>query len=176
MRSTARKPFALLARVRRSLRVLNGAIDAACRDSDLTMQQQAFLLALAAHEQRAVPLADVRTELLMDQATASDLLARLQRAGLVRRATAEDRRALELSLTASGRSHLVRSIEHMQIEMQRADSRGELAALRESLADYLDFYTSALTRSALRANPRAPRRGAGRGPSRDASRTRRAGA
>lgn len=176
MRSTARKSYALLARVRRSLRVLNGAIDAACRDSDLTMQQQAFLLALAAHEQRAVPLADVRTELLMDQATASDLLARLQRAGLVRRTVAEDRRALELSLTASGQSHLARSIEHMRREMHRADSRGELDALRESLADYLDFYTNAVTRPATRASPTAPRRGGARGPAHGVSRVRRGGA
>lgn len=168
------KPFALLSRVRRSLRVLNAAIESACRDAGLTMQQQAFLLALAAYPSGRVPLADVRMELLMDQATASELLARLRQLGLVRRAAAADRRALEIMLTAAGRGRLAESIEHARREIQRSNSRGELGALRDSLAAYLDYYTRG-TRPPSGARPKAPRRSAGRGLGRAASRTRRGG-
>lgn len=136
------KPFALLGSVRRSLRVLNAAIETACREAGLTMQQQAFLLVLAAHPIGRVPLADVRVELLMDQATASELLARLQRRRLVRRTAAADRRALEVSLTPAGRALLIESIEHTRREIKRSDSRGELGALRDSITAYLDYYVS----------------------------------
>lgn len=184
------KPFALLGSVRRSLRVLNAAIETACREAGLTMQQQAFLLVLAAHPTGRVPLADVRVELLMDQATASELLARLLRRRLVRRAAAADRRALEVSLTPAGRALLLESIEHTRREIKRSESRGELGALRDSIAAYLDYYVmgrgtagpvrprAAGARRAGRirppaaSRPRAPRRGRARAPGPAAGRTR----
>ncbi|HEU5287611.1 MAG TPA: MarR family transcriptional regulator, partial [Candidatus Limnocylindria bacterium] len=97
-------PIALLARVRHSFRLLNRAIAEGSRRAGLTVQQQGFLLAVAARGGRNVPLSHVRAELLMDQATASELLRRLAERGLVRRAPGEDRRALRVTLTADGRA------------------------------------------------------------------------
>jgi DNA-binding MarR family transcriptional regulator len=134
-------PLTLLAAVRRSLRVLNGAIDDGAKRAGLTLQQQAFLLATAARDGRKVPLSEVRAELDMDQATASELLARLIRLGLVTRATASDRRAVDISLTAKGRQRFARSIDRIRDELQVADRAGDLRALRESLSAYLDHYT-----------------------------------
>ena len=134
-------PLALLAAVRRSLRVLNDAIDDGAKRAGLTVQQQAFLLATAARGGRKVALSDVRAELDMDQATASELLARLIRLGLVTRATATDRRAVDVTLTAKGRQRFARSIDRIRDELQVADRAGDLRALRESLSAYLDHYT-----------------------------------
>jgi DNA-binding MarR family transcriptional regulator len=133
-------PLTLLAAVRRSLRVLNSAIEDGAKRADLTLQQQAFLLALAARGGRKVALAEIRGELEMDQATASELLARLIRLGLVTRATADDRRAVDISLTPKGRQRFARSLERIREGVQNADRAGDLRALRESLAAYLDHY------------------------------------
>ena len=134
-------PLTLLAAVRRSLRVLNDAIEDGAKRSGLTIQQQAFLLATAARGGRKVPLSEVRLELEMDQATASELLARLIRLGLVTRATAADRRAVDVSLSAKGRQRFARSLDGIRDALQVADRAGDLRALRESLAAYLDHYT-----------------------------------
>lgn len=134
-------PLALLADVRRSLRVLNGAIEAGAKLAGLTVQQQAFLLAVAARGGRKVPLSEVRGELDMDQATASELLARLIRLGLLTRAAAKDRRAVDVSLSAKGRQRFTRSLERIRDSLQVADRAGDLRALRESLSAYLDHYT-----------------------------------
>jgi len=134
-------PLSLLAAVRRSLRVLNDAIEDGAERSGLTVQQQAFLLATAARGGRKVPLSEVRAELAMDQATASELLARLIRLGLVTRATASDRRAVDVSLSAKGRQRFGRSLERIREALQVAERAGDLRALRESLAAYLDHYT-----------------------------------
>ena len=134
-------PLSLLAAVRRSLRVLNDAIEDGAERSGLTVQQQAFLLATAARGGRKVPLSEVRAELAMDQATASELLARLIRLGLVTRATASDRRAVDISISAKGRQRFGRSLERIREALQVAERAGDLRALRESLAAYLDHYT-----------------------------------
>jgi DNA-binding MarR family transcriptional regulator len=138
---TAELPYALLARVRRALRILDAAIERGCEAGGLTVQQQAFLLALAARGGRRVPLALIRTELDMDQATASELLSRLVSLELVERTGAADRRALEISLTRKGRQRFLRSVEKIRHEIQAADRAGDLRALRVSLAAYLDHYT-----------------------------------
>ncbi|HUP35067.1 MAG TPA: MarR family transcriptional regulator [Candidatus Limnocylindria bacterium] len=138
---TAELPYALLARVRRALRILDAAIERGSDLAGLTVQQQAFLLALAARGGRRVPLALVRAELDMDQATASELLARLVSLELVERIGAADRRALEISLTRKGRQRFLRSVEKIRHEIQAADKAGDLRALRVSLAAYLDHYT-----------------------------------
>lgn len=82
---------ALLARVRHSLHVLNGVIETGARAAGLTVQQQGFLLSLAARGGAHVPLADLRADLGMDQATTSELLQRLGRRGLVTRRTRPSR-------------------------------------------------------------------------------------
>lgn len=151
--ATRREPYALLAQVRRALRVWNAAIEDGCRHAGLTVQQQAFLLALAAHKNDEVLHADVRIELQMDQATASELAARLVKRRLVSRRRASDPRAWSLRLTPAGRARLLRSIEATRHEIQHADARGELAALRESIDAYLDYYT-ARRRSAARGGRR----------------------
>lgn len=140
MPTDSQTDFAVLARVRHALRGLTGAIEQGASRAGLTVQQQAFLLSLAAAGAETVQLATLRTDLGMDQATASELLARLVRRGLVRRQPGRDRRALQLSLTPSGRAALRRSIEGIRVEIRRAHERGDLDALRESLDDYLRFY------------------------------------
>ena len=137
----ASRDYALLARVRHSLRALNGVIEAGAKAAGLTVQQQAFLLSLAAHGGMHVPLADLRVDLGMDQATTSELLGRLGRRALVTRRTGIDRRAIDVSLTRSGRSALTRSVTAIGREMKLANARGDLDALQRSLRAYLAFHT-----------------------------------
>ena len=133
--------YTVLAGVRHSLRTLNGVIDAGTKAAELTVQQQAFLLSLAAHGGMHVPLADLRADLGMDQATTSELLGRLGRRALVTRRTGVDRRAVDVSLTRSGRSALRRSVRAIGREMKLAKARGDLDALQRSLRAYLAFHT-----------------------------------
>lgn len=130
----------MLARVRRSLRAVNSAIQRGSTAVGVTMQQQAVLLALAAYGGRQVPLADVREELEMDMATASVLLARMVRDRLVIREKSADRRAADLSLTPKGWTAFRRSIDAIRKEMRWAAHRGELAPITEELRRYLRFY------------------------------------
>jgi DNA-binding MarR family transcriptional regulator len=132
--------YATLARVRRSLRALNAAIGRGAEAAGLTLQQQGFLLAMAAYGGSGIPLADVREELEMDQATATELLKRLVRARLVARATASDRRAINVRLTLIGWQTFRRSVTTIRAEIQRAEHRGELSGLRQELRAYLGFY------------------------------------
>lgn len=140
VRPSRRRVYRGLARVRRSLRALNNAIARGAARENLTFQEQAFLLGLAAYDGAGVPLADVREELEMDQASASVLLRRLVEKKLVTRVKATDRRAAEVSLTANGWSTFRRSVEAIRGEIRRAEHRGELAALGAELAEYLGFY------------------------------------
>lgn len=135
-----RSDFALLARMRVSIRALNRAIGDGSASADLTVQQQAFLLALTARGGKRVPLAAIREELGMDQATASDLLGRLVRRGYVVRTAGTDRRSADLSTTRAGRAILDRSVRGVRSAMRAADRAGELAALATSMDAYLRSY------------------------------------
>lgn len=135
-----RSDFVLLARMRVSIRALNRAIEEGSAAADLTVQQQAFLLALSARGGRGVPLADIRAELAMDQATASDLLARLVRRGLVLRVAGADRRSADLTLTQDGRRILDRSVRDIRRVLGKADRAGELDALATNMDAYLRYY------------------------------------
>jgi DNA-binding MarR family transcriptional regulator len=139
-RQLKRNDVLLLAQVRRSLRSLNGAIVRGAALAGLTVQQQAFLLATAAHGKSRVPLADVRAELGMDPATASILLAKLVKDGLVVRAAAQDRRSSELSLTRRGEASFRRSLEGIRREIRALDARAELDSLDGGLTSYLQLY------------------------------------
>jgi DNA-binding MarR family transcriptional regulator len=132
---------ALLARVRHSLRALDQAIEAGSKAVGLTVQQQAFLLALAARGGTHVPLAEVRTDLAMDQATMSEMLGRLIRRGLVAREVGADRRAVDVSLTGAGRARYQRSVRAIGREIRVAKASGELDGLQRNLREYLAFYT-----------------------------------
>lgn len=143
-------PIALLARVRHSFRLLNRAIAEGSRRAGLTVQQQGFLLAVAARGGRNVPLSEVRADLLMDQATASELLRRLAERGLVRRAPGEDRRALRVTLTADGRATFKVSVAEIGAALRRADERGDLRNLRPALREYLGFYRVGVGRGSAR--------------------------
>lgn len=132
---------ALLARVRHSLRALNRAIETGAKTVALTVQQQAFLLALAARGGTRVPLADVRADLGMDQATMSEMLARLIRRGYVARQVGDDRRAVNVSLTKGGRALFRRSVRAIGREIRAAKRSGELDGLQRNLREYLAFYT-----------------------------------
>lgn len=132
--------LSLLARMRVSIRALNRAIEEGSGSAELTVQQQAFLLALSARGGKKVPLAAIREELGMDQATASDLLARLVRRGHIVRVPGVDRRSADLSMTASGRSILGRSVRGIRSAMRGADAAGELEALATNMDAYLRYY------------------------------------
>ena len=133
--------YALLADVRHSLRALNGVIEAGAKAAGLTVQQQGFLLSLTARSGAHVPLADLRADLGMDHATTSELLTRLVRRGLVTRRTGIDRRAVDVSLTQSGRSALTRSVRAIGREVKLAKKRGDLDALQRNLRAYVAFHT-----------------------------------
>jgi DNA-binding MarR family transcriptional regulator len=149
----------MLARVRRALRALNSAIGRGAEAAELTLQQQAFLLAVVAYGGRDVPLADVREELEMDQATTSELLRRLVSARLVARGAAPDRRALRVGLTGHGWDVFRRSVISIRDEVRRADHRGELGALGSELQRYLGFYLKGnVRRRTTRHATRHPRR------------------
>ena len=139
-RSGERPDYLLLARVRRSLRALNGAIARGAAAEGITPQEQAFLLGLAAYGGAEIPLADLREELEMDQASASVLLRRLVRKRMVVRVAAKDRRAAEVSLTAKGWATFRRSVATIRGEIRRAEHRGELNALGVELGTYMGFY------------------------------------
>jgi DNA-binding MarR family transcriptional regulator len=132
--------YLALARVRRSLRGLNNVLNRGAEAAGMTLQQQAFLLALAAYERRDVLLADIREELEMDQATASELLAKLLARRLVVRDSAKDRRAATISFTPKGWTVFRASVEAIRRQMQRAQHRGELIALGSDLDAYMRFY------------------------------------
>jgi DNA-binding MarR family transcriptional regulator len=139
-RSGERPDYLLLARVRRSLRALNGAIARGAAAEGITLQEQAFLLGLAAYGGAEIPLADLREELEMDQASASVLLRRLVRKRMVVRVAATDRRAAEVSLTPKGWATFRRSVVAIRGEIRRAEHRGELTALGSELGTYMSFY------------------------------------
>jgi DNA-binding MarR family transcriptional regulator len=132
--------FTLLARMRVSIRAVNRAIEQGSASAELTVQQQAFLLALSARGGRKVPLAQIREELGMDQATASDLLARLVRRVYVVRAPGADRRSADLSITTKGRGVLARSVKEIRRAMHAADRAGELDTLATNMDAYLRSY------------------------------------
>jgi DNA-binding MarR family transcriptional regulator len=157
-RAAASLDYLALARVRRSLRALNNVLNRGAEAAGLTLQQQAFLLALAAYERRDVLLADIREELEMDQATASELLAKLIARRLVVRTQAADRRALTVSFTDKGWAAFRESTESIRREMQRAQHRAELNALGTDLDAYFGFYLGAQGSSrASRAGVDSPR-------------------
>ncbi len=143
-------PVSLLARVRHSFRLLNRAIAEGSRRAGLTVQQQGFLLAVAARGGRQVPLSEVRAELLMDQATASELLRKLAERGLVRRGPGEDRRELRVTLTPEGKATFKRSMSEIGAALRRADGRGDLRSLRPALREYLRFYGVGAARGTAR--------------------------
>lgn len=142
-RTGERPDYLLLARVRRSLRALNGAIARGAVAEGVTLQEQAFLLGLAAYGGAEIPLADLREELEMDQASASVLIRRLVLKKMVVRVRADDRRAAEVSLTPRGWATFRRSVGAIRGEIRRAEHRGELAALNKELAMYLGYYLRA---------------------------------
>lgn len=139
-RTGERSDYLLLARVRRSLRTLSSAIARGAAVEGLTLQEQAFLLGLAAYGGAEIPLAEVREDLDMDQASASVLLRRLVQKRMVVRVRADDRRAAEISLTAEGWATFRRSVSAIRREIRRAERRGELTALGSELGAYLGFY------------------------------------
>ncbi|MDE3113455.1 MAG: MarR family transcriptional regulator [Chloroflexota bacterium] len=148
------RPYELLARFRHALRMVNGAIERGCRGAGLTVQQQAFLLAIKARGEGDVPLSDVRGDMGMDMATASELLKRLVTAKLVRRQPAADRRYLSVGLTPAGDERFALSLRSISEEVRKADRRGELEAMVRSGRTYLAYLRGAATAS----RPRGRRR------------------
>jgi DNA-binding MarR family transcriptional regulator len=83
---------------------LVAGLDAALRESgDLTLSGYDLLAHVAGAPDRRIRLHDLEERVLFSQSTVSRLAVRLERAGLLERSVAEDdRRALEVRLTAAG--------------------------------------------------------------------------
>ena len=87
-------------------------------EAELTPRQLAILIAVAEHEGNSQMVLVERTG--VDRSTLSDLVARLQRKGLLqRRRTKEDSRAYAVSLTPAGR----RVLQKAEPVARRVDQR-----------------------------------------------------
>lgn len=97
-----------------------------------------YLVMLALWERSPRSLSDLATDLAMEPATASPLVKRLEKEGLVvRHRSSEDERRLDIELTDAGRAlreraldvpHQVMAAVHMDIE--------QLAALRDGVSRF----------------------------------------
>ncbi|MGM7665469.1 MarR family winged helix-turn-helix transcriptional regulator [Microbacterium sp. A93] len=102
----------------------------------LTHPQYLVMLALWERSPRA--LNDLAADLALDSATASPLVKRLEKEGLIaRERSSEDERRLDITLTEAGRElraravdvpHLVMAAVHMNVE--------EIATLRDGLSPF----------------------------------------
>lgn len=156
---SSERDYRVLAAFRASLRALNRAIEDGARVAGLTVHQQGLLLALRAVGRGAVPLATLRAQLRIDDATMADLVARLRRRGLIRRrvAVGRDRRAADLYLTRSGFARLDRSVEGIRHRIRVAEDLGDLQSLRSDMDDYFRFYVARGGQRTTRRPPRARR-------------------
>jgi DNA-binding MarR family transcriptional regulator len=94
--------FADLAGFRMALRQFLSASEAICRDAGVTAQQYQALLAVGCGPP-SMTMKDLAEQLLLRQHAASQMIDRLQKAGMVDRApSAVDGRSVVLSLTANG--------------------------------------------------------------------------
>jgi DNA-binding MarR family transcriptional regulator len=152
---TRERDYRVLAAFRSSLRALNRAIEDGARVAGLTVHQQGLLLTLRAEGGREVPLATLRAQLRIDDATMADLLARLQRRGLVHRriAVRRDRRAADISLTRKGLTRLERSVEGIRDRIRAATDLGDLESLRSDIDEYFRFYVAGGARARRPAHP-----------------------
>jgi DNA-binding MarR family transcriptional regulator len=98
------------ATLRQAARVISQKYDAALRDSQLTLTQFTLLTALGELPQARVN--DLAEALGMDQTTVSRTLQGMERAQLIDRVAAPDRRESRWTLTAQGRERRRRALPH----------------------------------------------------------------
>ncbi|UWF76737.1 MULTISPECIES: MarR family winged helix-turn-helix transcriptional regulator [Microbacterium] len=97
-----------------------------------------YLVMLALWERAPRALHDLAADLAMDPASASPLVKRLERDGLVRRTrSAQDERRLDIELTDAGRALRARAVEVPKQVMARVGMDvDEVARLRDALAPF----------------------------------------
>ncbi|MGM7677420.1 MarR family winged helix-turn-helix transcriptional regulator [Microbacterium sp. A94] len=97
-----------------------------------------YLVMLALWERSPRPLNDLAADLALDPATASPLLKRLEKEGLVaRERSREDERRLDITLTEAGRELRARAVD-VPHQVMAAVSMGieQIATLREGLSPF----------------------------------------
>jgi DNA-binding MarR family transcriptional regulator len=135
---------------------LNRRLEALLRTQGLTFRHWRVLAFLAATERRTI--VDLAEYTVIPHSTLSRFVARMERAGLVRRADAtHDLRAVELALTPSGRKLYQRILpltlglnEELLVGFDAAERR-QLVALLARMRDNLGLDTA--VHSARRTSP-----------------------
>ncbi|MGL3151353.1 MarR family winged helix-turn-helix transcriptional regulator [Microbacterium sp. A82] len=97
-----------------------------------------YLMMLALWERSPRPLNDLAADLALDPATASPLLKRLEKEGLVaRERSREDERRLDITLTEAGRELRARAVD-VPHQVMAAVNMGieQIATLREGLSPF----------------------------------------
>jgi DNA-binding MarR family transcriptional regulator len=111
-----------LASFRHAMRRFVAASETINRDAGVTQQQYQAMLAIAAWPTGAMSMKDLSEDLLLTHHAAVQLVDRLAKAGLARRAPSSiDRRSVELSLTESGAALLDRLANLHLAEMLRRE-------------------------------------------------------
>lgn len=97
-----------------------------------------YLVMLALWERSPRSLRDIADALALEPASASPLLKRLEKQGLVERVrSSEDERRLEISLTAAGRALRAQAVDVPRQVMQRVGLDLEaVSALRQALGPF----------------------------------------
>ena len=104
-----------------------------------------YLVMLALWERSPRTLNDLAADLALEPATASPLVKRLEKEGLVaRQRSADDERRLDITLTDAGRALRERALDVPQQVMSAVGMDvGEVAALRDGVARFAGRTTSA---------------------------------
>ncbi|WP_322965747.1 MarR family winged helix-turn-helix transcriptional regulator [Sphingomonas fuzhouensis] len=122
------RDYRALAGFRRQLRTFLSFSEEAAAQAGITAQQHQALLALRAAPDRALLIGELAEHLRLRPHSASGLVDRLEKLGLVRRATGVDRRRVPVTLTEQGTETIATlAIAH----------RAELRRLRPLLMDML---------------------------------------
>ncbi|MBS0333831.1 MAG: MarR family transcriptional regulator [Proteobacteria bacterium] len=122
--------FRALAGFRSALRRFLAASEAISKAAGVTQQQYQAMLSIAAWPGGAMSMKDLAEELLLTHHAAVQLVDRLAKAGLARRAPSTvDRRSVELSLTPEGAALLdALATQHLAEMLKRKPALG--ASLR----------------------------------------------
>jgi DNA-binding MarR family transcriptional regulator len=131
--------YEAVAQFRSTLRRFQHVSDEVARRHGLTARRYELLVMIAgAPTDRPASTSDVAKRMYVELHTATELVARAEQAGLVRRTTdTQDRRISRLALTEDGRRRLDATIEALRPERERltellADIHRQAAALAES--------------------------------------------
>jgi DNA-binding MarR family transcriptional regulator len=137
--TSATNEYEAVAQFRSTLRRFQHVSDEVARRHGLTARRYELLVMIAAApSDRPASTSDVARRMYLELHTATELVARAEQAGLVRRTTdGEDRRISRLTLTDDGRRRLDAIIDALRPERERvtellADMYRQAANLAES--------------------------------------------